>query len=55
MICKKKVQGSYSAYSAYCNMQDMQNKSNDMPQYAKQYAKYAFCFVDNCPFVSRLV
>ncbi len=51
IICKKIVQGSYSAYSAYCNMQNRQNMSNNMLHYAKQYAKYAFCFVDNCPFV----
>ncbi len=40
-ICKKIVQGSYSAYSAYCNMQNMQIMSNNMLQYANQYAKYA--------------
>ncbi len=39
--CKKTVQGSYSAYFAYCNMQNMLNMSNDMLQYANQYAEYA--------------
>ena len=37
-ICKKIVPCSDSAYFAYCNMQNM---SNNMLQYAKQYAKYA--------------
>ena len=39
-ICKKIMQGSYSAYFAYCNMNNMQNMSNNILQYAKQYAKY---------------
>ncbi len=40
MICRKIVQCSDSAYFAYCNMHNMQNISNNMLQYAKQYAKY---------------
>ncbi len=39
-ICRKIVPCSDSAYFAYCNMNNMQNMSNNMLQYAKQYAKY---------------
>jgi hypothetical protein len=40
------VQGSYSSYFAYWDMLNMLNMSNNMLQYAKQYAKYAFSWRD---------
>ncbi len=41
---------SDSAYSAYCNMRNMQNMSNNMLQYAQQYAKYAKQYAEKYAF-----